>query len=357
MADKAKGKEVMTTVKTVRPRTPSLSVAPPTPHPNDIASADAAMAPKNVPPSPSLLPSTLVGGVKTTSMTNVAEPLRLKPHQVIFDQQYGQCRLREFSNCIVEGATVLAAQPSQAFTAVLAAQHIIETLSLPLVAVISTPRMVPKCIISDGIPTSPIRIHGDKRLVVVLSETKSGIDDVSFDLAQLILDFAKRHRAGMMLLVEGLPVAKESEEPVIRKEKDENGEETIVPELDITSSSKEPAKYLGTDERFLALMEAEELEQVSDGFVVGVTGAILMEILMESTPFGCLLVPAQSLYPDVASAVRAIKLISKYLEIDIPTVAMEVRSKIIVDGIMELLKAIQSTIKSEKEQPPPLFYS
>ncbi|KAI9004921.1 hypothetical protein DFJ74DRAFT_742137 [Hyaloraphidium curvatum] len=318
------------------------------------------------PLSPSSIPVSFSPSALRTTQQSKRPPVH---HQVIFDRWYGRqggetrgiLRLREFDAGVeVEGAVCMQAFPSQGFTGLILGTHLIDSLSLPLLGVLTSPLLPPKAMISNSAPSHQLRIHGDHRVVVFAGEAKVEREEVANAVVECIVDFCKRHRIRLLLTVEGLPTTPNAQPGVLRLKESASEEEDgakLVADLDLDARSKEKAKYLGTDPDFCARMAEEGLEQIDEGVVAGLTGGLLAEALLEPIYLACLLVPATSLFPDTGSAVRALQIIKKFVPAlaDLDTAPLEAKAKETEEAVVGLVRALQGGLKKEMEAPRGLY--
>jgi len=237
------------------------------------------------------------------------------------DQLVNQVRLREFKDIDIDGAVILTGFPSTSLASILAAGYLREQLKLPLVGILSSVGFPTRCIIEKGIPSHSVRIFGDKRLVVILCEFKIPSNELTNTLSYAILDFAERHKASMVLTVEGLPVSDESQTKL---------------------------SFISTDKDFSNTLILDGHTPLEEAVVGGVTGALLAEgVLSASTDVSCLLTPTAGSLPDAASAVTVVKVVADYVaglghEINVDTAPLESKAG-------ELQSTIKNLFTHEKE--------
>jgi len=213
--------------------------------------------------------------------------------KVQFQQDYGIVRLREFGTFDIQGATVVTGFPSVSLASILTVGYLKEQMNLPMIAVISSDTFPPRAIIENGRPSHPIRIYGDKRIVVVVAEFKIPTTEAAYNVVDAILDFASRHKSKMVLTLEGLPSDK------------------IDPK---TGLLDEKLHFISTNREFSEAMLAKEHIPLTDAVITGVTGLILAEGGMRDVELGCLLAPAAAHYPDAHGAVNVVKTIVEWLK-------------------------------------------
>lgn len=172
----------------------------------------------------------------------------------------------------------------------LTCNYLVEDLDLPLVGCLDSTQMPAGAVISSvGQPSTPVRIFGDKRIVVVASEMKV-LPEMTRDLIQIICALARKIKSRMLYCVEGVPVEK--------VEKIERNEMNFL-----TTSADFSKKLLDMGHKPL-----------HDAVVSGITGGIISQAAMcGSDPFEltAILAPTSSFYPDAWSSVMIIRCIDQ----------------------------------------------
>jgi len=235
-------------------------------------------------------------------------PVVIKKRKVIFSKSYGNqggantvC-LREFEGISCEGGVLIEGFPSVSLTSILSASFLVDQLKLPLVGFISSTDFPPKCVIDKGQPSHPIRIFGDRRLVVILCEFKLPSNEITYNVVDAMLDFAFRHSCKMVITVEGLPM-----------ENFEKGK-----------GEEDRLRYISSNETFNEKMREKGYTAVKEGVIAGVTGVILAEGPIRDVDVGCLLAPTSAQFPDARSSVNIINALKSFLvDVEIDTTPLE----------------------------------
>jgi predicted ATP-grasp superfamily ATP-dependent carboligase len=124
--------------------------------------------------------------------------------KVLFEHNVGDITLREYDNIDVDGAYLLEGFPSEGITAILTAQFFTEALNLPLVGDILSDAFPPTCAVKNYFPSQACRIHGNKQLVVFVSEF-SLTPEVANNIVHVMFEFARRHRMKGIITTDGFP--------------------------------------------------------------------------------------------------------------------------------------------------------
>jgi len=241
--------------------------------------------------------------------------------QVNFRKEYGNIVLREFGNLELNGTTIIAGFPSVSLASILTVGYLREQMNLPMIGVISSDSFPPRAIIENGRPSHPIRIYGDKRIVVIICEFKLPNTESTYNIVDSILDFAVRHKANMIVTLEGLPSDK------------------IDPK---TGLLDEKLHFISTNKQFSEIMLTMEHIPLTDAVINGVTGLILAEGGLKSVDLGCLLVPAAAHYPEAHGAVNVVKTLVAGLKLNVDTAPLE-------QSAQRIRRTVDKFIESAKE--------
>jgi predicted ATP-grasp superfamily ATP-dependent carboligase len=79
-------------------------------------------------------------------------------------------------------------------TGILCGGYLIDELKLPLIGCFTSKKFPPRCVIENGIPSHPIRIFGNEKLIVIAGEFKPVGEELTSSLVEAIISFGKRHR-------------------------------------------------------------------------------------------------------------------------------------------------------------------
>jgi predicted ATP-grasp superfamily ATP-dependent carboligase len=237
------------------------------------------------------------------------------------------------------GAIIVSSFPSAGLAATVAAHYIVRSLNLPRIAFVALPEGGSIAIVQSGQVNPPIRVYGRSDLAIVLSELPVP-PDLTAKIARMILDGAERHKARLVLSLEGIvPHPAPDEEPA--------KEETVwaVPSR--------------PDPKLLEQLKAAKVRLLEDGVIGGVSGGLLVESLRRSVPVSVLLVSAGLApegFPDHRAGAALIETLDRLLpELKIDTGPLRTQAEMIE-------RALRAAIKGrEKEgqggpKPEPTIY-
>ncbi len=246
------------------------------------------------------------------------------------------------SSTFQHGSVVISAFPSAGLATIVAAHYIIRVLRLPRIGRFESPDLSPIAVVQGGEVHPMVRAYGRPDLALVLSEFPPTPPQANA-LAKTILDNAERHRARILLCLEGVvphpPGDNDSEE--------DEAAEAVAPvpkepseQVWLASSVKDPA--------FLRSLEAARARPLEDGVIGGVSGALLVQGLGRSVPVVVLLVSARVAegLPDHRAGAALIESLDRLLpEIEIDTGPLRAQAE-------QIEKALRAAIKSRPTPTP-----
>ena len=119
----------------------------------------------------------------------------------------------------------------------------------------------------QGLPSHPVRIFGNNKIVVISGEFKPTGEEMSSALVQAVLEFGKVHRVKLILGVEGLPQQQQE-------------------------GKNEPLQYVAVSKWFYEQMEKQKSTPITSGVVAGMSGLLLAEGSLSSfVDIGLLIAP------------------------------------------------------------------
>ncbi len=237
------------------------------------------------------------------------------------------------------GSVLISAFPSAGLATIVAAHYIIRALKLPRIGRFDSPDVSPIAIVQAGEVNPMVRAYGRPDLALVLSEFPPTPAQANA-LARSILDNAERHRARMIVCLEGVvphPLGAEAEE--------EEGESAAADEQPpgqvwVAFSRKDPS--------LLKAFEGSGARVLEDGVIGGVSGALLVQGLSRSLPVAVFLVSARVAegLPDHRAGAALIEALDRLLpEIEIDTGPLRAQAE-------QIEKALRAAMKSHPAPAP-----
>jgi uncharacterized protein len=225
------------------------------------------------------------------------------------------------------GGALITAFPSVGMVGSIAGSFIAEALKMERIAYVLSDEVPPAALVQEGVPTYPLRILGHKHMSIITSEFQIPIT-LAGPLAKTIMDWAGSNGYEIIVGLEGLMSGQEA--PDVEKEARVFG-------VGSTPAARERLVKAG-------------IEQFKIGMITGVSGALLSEGERSGKDIVCLLVEANSMYPDARGAAKLVELISKLLpdvKVDLGELYKEAQMieenvKATVERTKEMLAARQS---------------
>ena len=244
------------------------------------------------------------------------------------------------------GSVVVSAFPSAGLATIVAAHYIIRALKLPRIGRFDSPDVSPIAIVQGGSVNPMVRAYGRPDLGLVLSEFPPTPSQANA-LARTILDNAERHRARLIVCLEGVvphPVGGEEEG------NGEEGEEGpgAVAGVDDEHPEQVWVVFSKNDPALARSFEPSGARLLEDGVIGGVSGALLVQGIGRNIPVAVFLVSARVAegLPDHRAGAALIEALDRLLpEIEIDTKPLRAQAE-------QIEKALRAAMKS-RPQPTP----
>lgn len=249
--------------------------------------------------------------------------------------------IHEYKKKDITNAMVVVSFPTVGLVSSIVANFLVTNLKLELIAGISSDDFYPAAIISDGMPTPPVRIFaGDNvcgpedvcdQIVVITSELP--IRTAAFSpLADKIIDWCKKKNSKIVTTLEGI------------QSRDPSGEDILVFHV---ASTKEAVKQLKD-------LPSKPFET---GMVSGLSGILLYKGNLQNFDVSCLLAEAHAEYPDSRSAAELLKVLDKMVpQIKMDPEPLLKEAEQIEEKIKEAMAQIKPMSPAELPDTPPGMY-
>ncbi|MGP8076802.1 MAG: proteasome assembly chaperone family protein [Thermoplasmata archaeon] len=237
-----------------------------------------------------------------------------------------------------EGSVVVSAFPSAGLATTVAGHYMIRALSVPRIGRFESPDLSPIAVVQGGEVNPIIRVYGRSDLGLVLSEFPPSPSQANA-IARTILEAAERHKARMIIGLEGVVPhppgddAPEGEESAV-------AEEQSPEQVWVAFSRKEPA--------IVKAFEPAKARLLEDGVIGGVSGALLVQGIGRSIPVAVLLVSARVAegLPDHRAGAALIESLDRVLpELRIDTGPLRAQAE-------QIEKALRAVMKSHPGNQP-----
>jgi uncharacterized protein len=230
----------------------------------------------------------------------------------------------------LKGAAVIEGFPSVGLVSTLAANYLIEQLKLPKIGCITSKYLPVTSIIRDGEPNHPVRIYGDKRLVVFISEFRPPANLVQ-PIVDGILEWTKDNGCDMIISAEGLPM----------QETDEHPEAIHV--FGVASTAR------GRD-----ILGQKKINTLNEGIITGISGVLLNEGQRTDRDVICIIADAHESYPDARAAAKIVEAIDEVLpQIELDTKPLYEEAEKMENEIKSALAKIQPALAGHQNPLEP----
>jgi uncharacterized protein len=221
----------------------------------------------------------------------------------------------------VRGAAVVEGFPSVGLVSTLAANYLIEQLKLPKIGCMISSQLPVTSIIRDGEPNHPVRIYGDNRLVVFISEFRPPATLVQ-PIVDDILEWTRDNGCGLIISAEGLPM----------QETDQHPEAIHVFGVASTKKGRE-------------LLGQHKINPLNEGIITGISGVLLNEGARTDRDVVCVIADAHESYPDARAAARIVETIDALLpQIELDTKPLYAEAEKMETEIKAALTKIQPAL-------------
>jgi len=234
------------------------------------------------------------------------------------------------------GAVMLFGFPDVGLVGVLAASHLIsEIKDLEEVAYMDSKLLPPLIVLHAGLPHSPIRIFGNKELLLAVSETAVSADAL-YPIMNALIDWGKSKNVKMMISLSGIPIQERQD----------------VQELKVFAAASNPET--------LKTIQGLGIEVLKEGYMVGPQAIMLHRCANLNIPALTLLAQCFFNYPDPEAAAEVLKELEKVTgtKVDVSQLlekGEEIRLK--ARDVMRRTQQEMSKMKKTQEYDIPLYVS
>eukprot|EP01084_Bolivina_argentea_P250838 420458_1 len=176
-------------------------------------------------------------------------------------------------------------------TSTVVGAHIIGVLKLPCIAVFVSSTLPAMTSVHKFMPTSAIRIYGNKNVCVAISDYalhSTERSDTIWQICQSLVDFSRRHQCQHIISVDGFPVKDKVQKQIDKLAKmhgkDPNDAQTLDlnKNKDIEKKNEQKTKdifetvhYLTTDKSIAETLQKDGHKGIKTMQIMGATGAMM----------------------------------------------------------------------------------
>lgn len=178
--------------------------------------------------------------------------------------------------------------PGLGLVGTIATEFLIEHLKAKPIGNVWSKDLPPIIAVHEGKPVQPIGVFYDEKNNIVILHAVSGVAGLEWDIADEIVKLSKDLEAKELISLESIGTAEEKQE------------------------SK--TFFYTTDEKKDTTFKEANAEKLTEGIVIGVTGALLLKT---DTPFTSIFAETHSTLPDSKAAASIIAILNHYLQLNI----------------------------------------
>jgi uncharacterized protein len=237
---------------------------------------------------------------------------------------------------IPSGAVMLFGFPDVGLVGVIAASHLISELeNIEEVAYMDSKLLPPLIVLHEGLPHSPIRIFGNRNILLAVSETAIPAD-VIYPIMDTLIDWGKSKNVKIMISLSGIPTQERQD----------------LKELKVFAAASSP--------EMLKMLQEKEIEILQEGYMVGPQAIMLQRCATMGLPAITLLAQCFLNYPDPEAAAEVLKGLANITGIKVDVSKLlekgeEIRLR--ARDVMRRTQQEMSKMKKTQEYDIPLYIS
>ncbi|MEK6869450.1 MAG: PAC2 family protein, partial [Nanoarchaeota archaeon] len=220
-------------------------------------------------------------------------------------------------NCIlIEGF------PGFGLVGTIASEFLLEHLKFEQIGKIMSDDMPATVAIHEGKVVEPLGIFYNKKYKIVLLHAITASSGLEWKLADIVVDLAAKLNAKEVISLEGVGSSEE------------------------TTTSR--VFYYSKNEKNRKKFEKNKVEQLKEGIIIGVTGAILLRA--EKVPVSCIFAETHTNLPDSKAAAKVIGVLDKYIGLKVDYKPLLVQAEKFEEKLRGLLTDGQKAQKLSEEK-------
>lgn len=237
---------------------------------------------------------------------------------------------------IPSGAVMIFGFPDVGLVGVIAASHLISELNdLEEIAYMDSNLLPPLIVLHEGLPHSPIRIFGNREILLAVSETAIPANTL-YAIMYALIDWGKRKNVKMMISLSGIPVQNRQD----------------IEELKVFAAASSP--------EVLKMLQDKGVEILKEGYMVGPQAIMLQRCATLGLPALTLLAQCFLNYPDPEAAAEILKQLTNIVGIKVETSKLLEKGEEIRLRARDVMRRTQqelSKMKKAQEYDIPLYVS
>jgi len=238
-------------------------------------------------------------------------------------------------NKVPSGATLIYGFPDVGLVGVIAASHLIDELNLSEVAYADSELLPPLIVLHEGLPHSSIRILGDDKLLLAISEAPIPADIV-YPVMNALMEWASSKDVKLMISLGGIPMQDRQD----------------ATELKAFAAASTPEA--------LKIAQDKSVETLTEGYMIGPQAIMLQRAANAGTPALALLAQCFPNYPDPEAAAEVLKGLGKITGLKVNVAKLLEKGEEIRLRARDVMKRTQeemSKTKKGQELDIPMYVS
>ncbi len=225
--------------------------------------------------------------------------------------------------------------PDVGLVGVIAAEHLVSELGLSEVAYMDSMLLPPLIVLHEGLPHSPIRVFGNDKILLAVSETAMPAETI-YPVMHALIDWGKRKKVRMMISLSGIPVEERQD----------------LKELKVFAAASSPA--------MLKMAQDKGIEVLAEGYMVGPQAVMLQHCAKLELPALTLMSQCFFNYPDPEAGAEVLKGLASITGIKVDVAKLiekgeEIRLK--ARDVMQRTQQEMSKMKKNQELDLPMYVS
>ena len=235
---------------------------------------------------------------------------------------------------VPNGLKMILGLPDVGLVGAIAASHIISKLRLEEVAYFKSNLLPPVIMLEKGLPRSPIRVFGDKGILVLSSEIAIPSASI-YAIMERIVDWVGEKKTEVIYTLGGLPVP--------------------------NRHNIEKPKVFGaaSNERLLKKLDENGIKAIERGFLVGPQALILNLCAEKGIPAVTLLAECFYNYPDPEASSIVIQALNRMIDIEIDVSELIEKGEEVRLAMRDMMRRTQAELarmKKSHEYDIPGYY-
>jgi len=235
---------------------------------------------------------------------------------------------------IPDGLKIIFGLPDVGLVGTIATSHLISKLNLKEIAYLRSDLLPPVIMLERGLPRSPIRMFGNKDLLVLSSEIAIPSSSIHLIIENLV-NWVASKKAEIVFTLGGLPIP--------------NRHEIEKPRVFGAASS----------EALIKMLDERGIQAIQRGFLVGPQALILSLCAERDIPAVALLAESFYNYPDPEASSMVIQALNRIIDIEIDVSELIEKGEEVRLAMRDMMKRTQAELarmKKSHEYDIPGYY-